>query len=134
VRPSAQAARAARSSARSGSAIATALTPCENGFISSVVKTDEHVTRSKLRRRKGRERKGRPRVTFIGTRPLKFPIYLRGQEVEVKVLPVVTTTTHVNFEITITHQGKTLDWVLTRVERAQIGRVAGQFTESETSH
>lgn len=110
------------------------MTPCENGFISSVVKTDEHVTRSKLRRRKGRERKGRPRVTFIGTRPLKFPINLRGQQVEVKVLPVVTTTTHVNFEITITHQGKTLDWVLTRVERAQIGRAAGQYTESETSH
>ena len=59
---------------------------------------------------------------------------LRGRQVEVEVLPVVNTTTHVNFEITVTCEGKTLDWVLTRVERAQIGRAAGQFTEPETSH
>ena len=61
-------------------------------------------------------------------------MYLRGQEVEVEVLPVVNTTTHVNFEITITRQGKPLDWALTRAERAQIGRAAGQYTEPETSH
>jgi hypothetical protein len=59
---------------------------------------------------------------------------LRGRQVEVEVLPVVNTTTHVNFEITVTCEGKTLDWVLTRAERAQIGRAAGQYTEPETSH
>jgi hypothetical protein len=98
------------------------------------VKTNERVERSKPRRKKGKAPKSRSRVTFIGTRPLRFPMELRGRQVEVEVLPVVNTTTHVNFEITITLEGKTLDWVLTRAERAQIGRAAGQFTEPETSH
>jgi hypothetical protein len=98
------------------------------------VKTDQHVEGSKARRRKGRGRKGRQRVTFIGTRPTRFPMSLRGRQVEVEVLPVVNTTTHVNFEITVTCEGKTVDWVLTRAERAQIGLAAGQYTEPETSH
>lgn len=98
------------------------------------MKTDEHVEGSKPRRRKGRAPKGRPRATFIGTRPLKFPMTLRGRQVEVEVLPVLNTTTHVNFEITITHRGKALNWVPTRAERAQIGRAAGKHTEPETSH
>jgi len=109
------------------------LTPNQKGSIRSVVKTDQHVG-SKPQRRKRGTPKRKPRATFIGSRPLKFPMYLRGQEVEVEVLPVVNTTTHVNFEITITRQGKPLDWALTRAERAQIGRAAGQFTEPETSH
>jgi len=115
-------------------AVAATLTPYRKGFISSVMKTGERVQASKPRRSKGRTPKRRPRVTFIGTRPLKFPMSLRGQQVEVEVLPVVNTTTHVNFEITITDQGKTLNWVLTRAERAQIGRAAGQYAEPETSH
>lgn len=116
-------------------AVVAALTPYQKEFISSFVKTDEHVEGSKPRRKKGRRApKGLPRVTFIGTRPLKFPMSLRGRQVEVEVLPVVNTTTHVNFEITITHRGKALQWVLNRAERALIGRAAGQFTEPETSH
>ena len=98
------------------------------------MKTDQQVERSKRGRKKSRAAKGRPRATFIGTRPLKFQMFLRGREVEVKVLPIVNTTTHVNFEITITHERKLLDWVLTRAERAEIGRVAGTQTEPETSH
>jgi len=98
------------------------------------MKTDEHVKGSKPRRKKPGARKRGPRATFIGSRPLKFPMILREQQVEVEVLPVVNTTTHVNFEITITCQGKTLEWALTRAERAQIGRAAGQYAEPETSH
>jgi len=98
------------------------------------VKTDEQVEGSKPRRRKAKAPKSRPRVTFIGSRPLQFPMILRGRQVEVQVLPVVNTTTHVNFEVTIKHQGQPLDWVLTRAERAQIGRAAGQHSEPETSH
>lgn len=98
------------------------------------MKTGQHTEASKPRRKKARAPKRQSRVTFIGTRPLKFPMSLRGQQVEVEVLPVVNTTTHVNFEITITGQGKTLNWVLTRAERAQIGRAAGQYAEPETSH
>lgn len=99
------------------------------------MKTDQHVEGSKVRRKKKeRATKGQPRAAFIGTRPLKFPVTLRGQQVEVEVVPVVNTKTHVNYEVTITCQGKTMDWVLTRAERAQIGRVAGMYSEPETSH
>ena len=59
---------------------------------------------------------------------------LRGQQVEVEVLPVVSTISHVNFEVTIIREGKALEWVLTRTERAQIGREAGVHSEPETSH
>jgi hypothetical protein len=99
-----------------------------------LVKTDEQVAGSKARRRKNKTARGRGRAAFIGTRPLKFPMILRGLPVEVEILPVVSTTTHVNFEVTVTHQGKVLGWALTRAERAQVGRAAGELSEAETSH
>jgi len=90
-----------------------------------------------MRRRKTTKKKaakGQPRAAFIGTRPMKFPVTLRGQQVDVEVVPVVNTKTHVNYEVTITFHGKTMDWVLTRAERALIGRAAGMYSEPETSH
>ncbi|HEX8782083.1 MAG TPA: hypothetical protein VF764_01835, partial [Steroidobacteraceae bacterium] len=69
------------------------------------MKTEQHVAGSKVRRKKKRVAKGRPRAAFIGTRPLKFPVTLRGRQLEVEVVPVVNTKTHVNYEITITCQG-----------------------------
>ena len=98
------------------------------------VKAGRHLEGSKPGRSKSRAAKGQPRAAFIGTRPRKFPMTLRGLQVEVEVVPVVSTTTHVNFEVTITHQGKVLNWVPTRAERAQIGRVAGMYTEPERTH
>ena len=59
---------------------------------------------------------------------------LRGQAVNVEVVPTVGTTTHVNFEITISRRGKILDWVPTRAELEYIGRAAGMNTKQETSH
>lgn len=59
---------------------------------------------------------------------------LRGESVDVEVIPAVGTTTHVNFQITITRRGKILDWVLTRAELESIGRVAGMYAKQETSH
>jgi hypothetical protein len=59
---------------------------------------------------------------------------LRGQVVDVEVLPAVSTTTHVNYEVTISRGGKVLDWVPTRVELERIGRAAGMLTEQQTSH
>ena len=59
---------------------------------------------------------------------------LRGQAVDVEVIPAVGTTTHVNFEITIRQRGKVLDWVPTRAELESIGRIAGMHSEQETSH
>jgi hypothetical protein len=59
---------------------------------------------------------------------------LRGQPVEVEVIQAVGTTTHVNFEITITRRGKILDWALTRAELESIGRAAGVQATQETSH
>jgi hypothetical protein len=99
-----------------------------------VVKTEQHVAGSKVGRRKKKAAKGQARAAFIGSRPLKFPVTLRGRQVEVEVVPVVNTKTHVNYEVTITFQGKTMDWVLTRAERAHIGRTAGMYSEPETSH
>jgi hypothetical protein len=118
-------------------ASAGALTSQQKGFISWVVKTEQLVEGSKMRRRKKTKKKaakGQPRAAFIGTRPMKFPVTLRGQQVDVAVVPVVNTKTHVNYEVTITFQGKTMDWVLTRAERALIGRAAGMYSEPETSH
>ena len=97
------------------------------------MKTEHQVQGAKLPRR-STKRKRRPTATFIGTRPLKFPMTLRRRRVEVEVRPVVTTTTHINFEITITCQGKTLDWVPTLAERAQIGRAAGMHSVLEMNH
>ena len=59
---------------------------------------------------------------------------LRRERVDVEVIPAVGTLTHVNFQITVTRQGKILDWVLTRAELEQIGRAAGMHAEQETSH
>jgi hypothetical protein len=90
--------------------------------------------RSKPRRRKTTPTKRRTRAPFIGTRPLKFPMTLRGQVVDVEVRPAIGTTTHVNYAITISRGGKVLDWVPTRTELASIGRTAAMRTEQQTSH
>ena len=98
------------------------------------MKTGQHQDRSKPRRKKTQAAKRRPRAAFIGTRPLKVAMTLRGQAVEVEVRPAIGTTTHVNYAITISHAGKALDWVPTRAELEYIGRAAGLHTERETSH
>lgn len=98
------------------------------------MKTGQHEGRSKPRRKKTHAAKRRPRGAFIGTRPLKFPMTLRGQVVEVEVRPAIGTATHVNYAITIRRGGKVLDWVPTRAELASIGRTAGMNTEQQTSH
>jgi hypothetical protein len=100
----------------------------------SVVKTGRQVEGSKLRRRKSSAAKRQQRATFIGTRPRIFSMALRGEAVDVEVIPAVGTTTHVNFEITITRRGKILDWVLTGAELESIGRAAGMLARQETSH
>jgi hypothetical protein len=99
-----------------------------------VVENRRQVEGSKRRRRKSPAAKRPPRATFIGTRPRKFTITLRGQAVDVEVTPAVSTTTHVNFEITIRRGGKVLNWVPTRAELESIGRAAGMHSKQETSH
>jgi hypothetical protein len=59
---------------------------------------------------------------------------LRGQVVDVEVVPAVGTTTHVNYNVTITREGKVLDWVPTRAELERIGCTAGMQTVLEKSH
>ena len=59
---------------------------------------------------------------------------LRGQAVDVEVIPTVGTTTHVNFEITISRHGKVLDWVPTPAELERIGLAVGSHAKRETSH
>jgi hypothetical protein len=98
------------------------------------VKTGRQVGGSKLRRTKTAAAKGQRRAKFIGTRPRTFTMTLRGQAVNVEVVPTVGTTTHVNFEITISRRGRILDWVPTRAELEYIGRAAGMNTKQETSH
>ena len=102
------------------------------------MKTGNHLEGAKARRKKSKKnstaKPQRRRAMFIGTRPLKFPMTLRGRPVEVEVLPAVGTTTHVNYEITIRQDGKVLDWVPTRAELEHIGRAAGMLTEPQTSH
>ena len=98
------------------------------------MKTHRHVEGSAPRRKKATAAKRRSRAAFIGTRPLKFPVTLRGQLVEVEVLPAVGTLTHVHYEITVSLGGKVLDWVLTRPELERIGHAAGMHTEQQTSH
>ena len=98
------------------------------------MKTGRQVGGSKRRGRKSAAAKGRAaRATFIGTRPRTFTMILRGYAVEVDVVPAISTTTHVNFEITIRRAGKTLEWVPTRAELEAIGRAAGLHTTQETS-
>jgi hypothetical protein len=98
------------------------------------VKTGRQVKDSKPRRKKSSAAKSQPRATFIGTRPRIFPLTLRGEAVDVEVVPAVGTLTHVNFAITITRRGKILDWVLTPSELESIGRAAGMHAKPETSH
>ena len=97
------------------------------------MKTGPQVEGSKPRRRKKKVANSRPRARFIGTRPLKFSMTLRGQVVDVEVLPAVGTTTHVNYEITISLGGKILEWMPTRAELERIGRTAEMLTELQTS-
>ena len=59
---------------------------------------------------------------------------LRGQLVDVKVVPAVSTTTHVNYQVTITRAGTVLHWVPTRAEIEQIGRTVAMHTELQSSH
>ena len=59
---------------------------------------------------------------------------LRGQLVEVEVVPAVGTTTHVNYNITIRRGGRILNWVPTRAEMERIGCAAGTQAKLETSH
>jgi hypothetical protein len=98
------------------------------------MKSADHVGRSKPRRRKATTVKRPLRGPFIGTRPLKFPMTLRGQVVDVEVRPAVGTATHVNYVITISRGGKVLDWVPSRAELVSIGRTAAMRTEIQTSH
>jgi hypothetical protein len=98
------------------------------------VKTGRHIEASKRRRKKSPAGKSQPRATFIGTRPRVLTMTLRGERVEVEVMPAVGTTTHVNFAITVTRHGEILDWVLTAAELESIGRAAGMHAKQETSH
>jgi len=98
------------------------------------VKTGRQIEGSKRRRGKSSAAKSQPRATFIGTRPRIFTMTLRGEIVEVEVMPAVGTVTHVNFAITITRRGTILDWVLTAAELECIGRAAAMHAKQETSH
>ena len=95
------------------------------------MKTSGDVQGSKPRR--GRT-KVRARAPIIGTRPLQVSMHLRGQLVDVKVVPAVSTTTHVNYQITISCGGKVLDWVPNRAELEQIGRAVAKQTDIQNSH
>jgi hypothetical protein len=99
----------------------------------SVVKS-YHVERPKPPRKTTASAKGRPGALFIGTRPRKVRMTLRGQVVDVEVIPVVGTTTHVNLQLTISRKGKVLDWAPTRAELERIGCTLGTHAELETSH
>ena len=92
------------------------------------------VETSKRRLKKPKAAKRKPSARFIGSRPLTFTMTLRGRVVDVKVIPVVSTTTHVNYEITISCRGRVLDWAPTRAELERIGHTAGMQTERQTSH
>jgi hypothetical protein len=98
------------------------------------VKTGRQFAGPKRQRRKSAEAKSQSRSTFIGTRPRIFTMTLRGEAVEVEVMPAVGTVTHVNFAITISRRGKTLHWALTPAELESIGRAAGLHAKQETSH
>jgi hypothetical protein len=98
------------------------------------MKSRRPVAGSKPRRGKRSAAKSQPRATFIGTRLRSFTMTLRGQAVQVELVPAVSTTTHVNFAITISQRGEVLDWVLSRAELESIGRAAGMHTTPETSH
>jgi hypothetical protein len=100
----------------------------------AIMKTGFHLESSKRRLKKPKAAKRKTRARFIGTRPLTFKMTLRGTVVDVKLIPVVSTTTHVNYEISISRGRKVLDWVPTRAELERIGRTAAMQTERQTSH
>jgi hypothetical protein len=98
------------------------------------VKTGRQTEGSKRQRSKSSGAKRQLRATFIGTRPRIFTMTLRGEVVDVEVVPAVGTATHVNFAITITRRGTILDWALTPAELEGIGRAAAMHAKQETSH
>lgn len=94
-----------------------------------------HPTEGLKPKRRNIKRTERPRRTpLIGSRPLKFQMSLRGQRVNVQVVPAITTTTHVNYEVTISRGSKILDWVPTRAELRLISCAVGSHAELHTSH
>ena len=99
----------------------------------SAARTSHHVERSKQQRKKKTKASRGPRAPFIGSRPLKVQMTLRGEAVEVEVLPAVGTTTHVNLQVTISRRGKALNWVPTPAELERIGPLIGKLTERQTS-
>ena len=101
----------------------------------SAARTSAHVEGSKQQRKKKKTKAVRgTRAPFIGSRPLKVQMTLRGEAVEVEVLPAVGTTTHVNLQVTISRRGKALNWVPTPAELERIGQLIGKLTERQTSH
>jgi len=100
----------------------------------SAARTSHHVEGSKQQRKKKTKAARGPRAPFIGSRPLKVQMILRGEAVEVEVLPAVGTTTHVNLQVTISRRGKALNWVPTPAELERIGQLIGKLTERQTSH
>lgn len=98
------------------------------------MKTGRQVEGSKRRRSKKAAATSKKRATFIGTRPRVLSLTLRGEVVEVEVIPAIGTMTHVNFEITIRRRGRIVHWVLTPAELESIGRAAGLQARQETRH
>jgi hypothetical protein len=98
------------------------------------VKTGRQIEGSKRQRRKNSSAKNQSRATFIGTRPRIFTMTLRGEVVNVEVVPSIGTATQVNFAISIFQRGTILDWVLTPAELESIGRAAGMHAKQETSY
>lgn len=95
------------------------------------MKTSDDVQDSKPRRRKT---KTRARASIIGTRPLRVTVHLRGQLVDVEVVPAVSTTSHVNFQMTISRAGEVLNWVPTGAELEEIGRTVAKHAEIQNHH
>ena len=98
------------------------------------MKTAHQAEGPKRRRKKSSAVKRRPPAPFIGTRPRTLSMTLRGQLVDVEVVPAIGTATHVNYAVTIRRGGKVLHWTPTRAELEHIGRTAAMHTEQETSH
>jgi hypothetical protein len=101
----------------------------------STAKTSHHAEGSKPPRKKKKTKTAKgARAPFIGSRPLKVQTTLRGEVVEVEVIPAVGTSTHVNLQVTISRRGKALNWVPTPAELERIGQLLGKLTERQTSH
>lgn len=99
-----------------------------------MVKSGRQVEGSKPRRSKKAAAKSKKGATFIGTRPRIISMMLRGEVVDVEVVPATGSATHVNFEIIIRRRGKTVYWELTPAELESIGRAAGLHARQETRH